>query len=74
MSPTTIKDWTSIAGFVLGLPAVFLGLYLLFRYWQAKIREGRLAVADMEKEKHYLLALQGHLENLNRALGYSEGH
>ena len=69
---STLKDWITVIGAVLALPTAVLAVYVLMRYWKAKIRKEGSEQADIEKEKAYLAAFQSYLDELNRPLGYSE--
>src|SRR5579862_6063319 len=69
--PTT-KEIIGAITTIVGLPASAWGLYRVLRYWKTSMRDEPPAQEQLDKERAYLAALQGYLEELDRPLGFAE--
>ncbi len=72
MTSTELKDWLSILGMLVALPAAAFGMYFFVRHWRARARKEAGEGLAQDKELAYLAAMHSYMSELNRPLGYSE--
>jgi hypothetical protein len=67
-----LKELLELSLTISAVVGILWTAYLSVRYWIAKLRSEPPGVTDLEKERAYLLAFEGYLEDLDRSLRYSD--